>query len=226
MNDTERQNLDANDSTSPRDFFSRFQDGQKKSPNIITPAQVIGLTAANVFAGSDSTAITLRSVFYFLLRNPTKMERLLEELRSLDRGPASTPVLPAWADVHDLPYLSAVVKETLRCFPAVGLSLERIVPAGSTIICEHFLPPGTIVGCNAWTVHQDEEMFGDSTHLFIPERWLDVPKDEAKSMNAAMLSFGAGPRSCIGKNISLLEIYKAVPALLLSFEVSSFPVFI
>lgn len=69
--------------------------------------------------------------------------------------------------------------------------------------------------------------------VFRPERWLvDESKDEEKEkqrlkdMGSCMLQFGAGSRTCIGKNISLLEIYKVVPSLLRSFEVCLFYTFL
>jgi cytochrome P450 len=220
MNDPARLEIEAD--ASRRDFLSRFKEAQNKSPELITPRQVIGLTAGNVFAGSDTTACTLRAVFYLLLRNPEKMGKLLHELDQLEQTNDSESVpLVTWSEVRDLPYLGAVIKEALRCFPAVGLPLERIVPAAGMTVCGYFLPCETIVGCNAWALHQNQDIFGDDSDIFRPERWLDRPKDKIGAMNTYLLAFGAGSRSCIGKNISLLEIYKLVPTLLRTFEVGS-----
>ncbi len=82
------------------------------------------------------------------------------------------------------------------------------------------------MGVSAWVVHRNREIFGEDVEVFRPERWLvDEKKDREaeekriKDMGATMLQFGMGSRTCIGKNISLLEIYKLVPSVLRRFEV-------
>jgi cytochrome P450 len=127
--------------------------------------------------------------------------------------------LVKWNDVRDLPYLSAVIKEALRCHPAVGLVLERIVPAGGVTVAGEFFPAGTNIGCSAWTVHQDKNIFGADPEVFRPERWIEASEAKQSEMNGYLFAFGAGSRTCTGKNISLLEMHKLVPAVLRSFEV-------
>lgn len=130
----------------------------------------------------------------------------------------------SWAEAQQLPYLDAVVKEAFRIHPAAGLPLERVVPAGGATIAGHFVLGGTIVGCSAWVLHRNPSIFGADSAHFRPERWLESGgeggAERIKEMNAAMFHFGSGSRTCIGKNISLLEIYKVVPSLLRGFEVS------
>ena len=103
--------------------------------------------------------------------------------------------------------------------PAPGLIMERVVPPqGVEIIGEH-IPGGTIVGCNAWVIHRRAEVFGEDCDQFRPERWLDAGPEQLKLMKSSMFQFGSGARTCIGKNISLLEMYKMVPSFLLRFDV-------
>jgi cytochrome P450 len=68
------------------------------------------------------------------------------------------------------------------------------------ILGEH-IPGGTIVGCNAWVVHRRPEIFGEDVDIFRPERWLEASPAQLKEMKATMFQFGAGARTCIGKNI-------------------------
>ncbi|KAF5250384.1 hypothetical protein FANTH_4417 [Fusarium anthophilum] len=202
-----------------RDFLSRFLEASQKDPEFLTPERVLSLTTANMFAGSDTTAITLRAIFYFLLRNPETLQKLLDELEADDGRLFSDEGLVQWSDVHEsLPYLSAVIKESLRCHPAVGLPLERIVPSGGLEICGVYLPPGTIVGCSAWTVHRSEDIFGRDSSQFRPERWLEGSDEDNTRMNNFLFSFGGGARTCVGRHISYLEMYKLVPAVLKKFE--------
>lgn len=181
----------------------------------------------NILAGADTTATTLTAVLYHLLRNPAAHARLRAELEA---AALRRPV--AYADAAALPYLDAVVKEALRVHPGVGLLLERVVPAEGLALPAGggFLPAGTVVGMNAWVVNNDKAVYGPDADAFRPERWLrqdgeaeDAFEERAKRMRDTSLSFGAGRRVCLGKELSLFEIYKAVPTVLGLFDVSVFP---
>lgn len=207
--------------TARRDFLDRFLAANKKDPEFISDQRVLALTVANVFAGSDTTAITLRAVFYLLMKHPDKLEKLLRELGDANLGPKDQIVL--WDQARDLPYLSAVIQESLRMHPAVGLPLERIVPAQGLQVGDAIIPAGTTVGTTAWALHSKESIFGSEPLAYRPERWLEVSDSKRSEMNNALFSFGMGSRTCIGRNISLLEMYKLVPTMLRQFEVSCYP---
>lgn len=185
---------------------------------------MLALTVANMFAGSDTTAISLRTVFYQLLKQPALMARLVAELTEQKALGKFTrdDALVEWDEVRQLPYLGAVIKEALRFHPAAGLPLERVVPQRGATICGETVPGGTIVGCSAWVLHRDERVFGAQPEQFRPERWLECPPHQQSLMNNTLFAFGAGARTCIGKNIALLEMYKLVPAVLRTFEVSAY----
>ncbi|KAJ5240002.1 Cytochrome P450 [Penicillium chermesinum] len=210
-----------------RDFLARFLEAQKAHPNVVTDNQVFSYTVSNVNAGSDTTAISLRAILYYTLKTPRVSEKLDKELRlALDEGRISFPV--SWKQSQEqLPYLDAVIKEALRLHPAVGLLLERIVPEGGLQLPGGpYLPGRTIVGANPWTIHR-HSCFGKEVNSFIPERWLRAEgesesayQSRKQQMLRATFTFGAGPRTCIGKNISLLEIYKLIPSLLLRYKIS------
>ncbi|KAG8625266.1 hypothetical protein KVT40_007017 [Elsinoe batatas] len=204
-----------------RDFLSKFMEASKKDPEFITQRQVLALTVANIFAGSDTTAITLRAIFYYLLKNPEDLKCLREEISKARTAPEYTRTdgMFDWNQVRQLPFLDAVIKEALRCHPAAGLTLERIVPKGGTTISGVYLPAGTIVGANAWVTHRDKGIFGEDAAHWRPQRWLEADKETKRRMENHMFSFGMGSRTCIGKNISLLEMYKMVPAFLNRFEI-------
>lgn len=208
------------DGSQRRDFLSRFLEAGEKDPVFINPGRVLSLTAANMFAGSDTTAISLRAIFYYLLKTPNKLQRLRLELDEAEKeGKFSLQgKLVRWNEASRLPYLGAVIKEALRIHPAAGLPLERIVPEGGLHTNGHYIPASTIVGCNAWTIHRDRKVFGEDVDNFRPERWLEEPQ-RVSEMNQFLFSFGAGGRTCVGKNISYLEMYKLVPAVLRTFDV-------
>lgn len=205
-----------------RDFLSRFQEAHDKDPDFIGQDRVLALTVANMIAGSDTTAISLRAIFYNLVQNPDKLAKLHDELDEVakNRGASNRDEFLSWNDVRELPYLSAVINESLRTHPATGLPLERIVPSSGFNIDETILPAGTNVGCNAWVLHLDEKIWGPKPESWIPERWIDATPAQKQEMKNSLFSFGAGARTCIGKNISYLEMYKLVPAVLREFDVS------
>jgi cytochrome P450 len=204
----------------PRTFIDRFLEAQKANPKLIDDRQVVVYTMTNIVAGSDTTAISLRAIVYMLLRHPTVLEKLLKDL---ERANLDFPV--TWKQSQDVPYLEAVVQEALRLHPAVGFGLERVVPQkGLRMDDGTIIPGGAQVGMNAWVVHLNPA-FGPEPEEFRPERWLKY-EDEMEenyrarlaAMKRAYLVFGHGSRTCIGKNISLLEIYKLIPTLLMKFK--------
>jgi cytochrome P450 len=146
------------------------------------------------------------------------MKRLKDEISA-----ANLSELPQWKETSRLPYLGAVIKEAMRIHSPIGLILERIVPAGGVTICGHFFAEGTIVGCNPAVIGHSSEVYGKqySVDEFWPERWLEADEAQIVLMERCFLAFGSGKRTCIGKNISLLEIHKLVPLLLTKFTVRS-----
>ncbi|KAH7012964.1 pisatin demethylase [Ilyonectria destructans] len=205
----------------PRDFLSRFLETHYVHGSI-SEDQVMSLTQANINAGSDTTAISLRSIFYYLLKTPGCYKNLMAELEAAEaRGHfADTETcLVSWTEAQKLPYLDGVVKESLRIFPAVGLSMERMVPDEGLIIAGNFIPGGTIVGCSPWVINFRKDIFGNDADKFNPERWIEADESKMSKMKKYFFTFGMGSHTCIGKNISYLEIYKVVAAVLRNFKV-------
>lgn len=207
------------------DLLEQFLKAKNDHPDFFNDNRVLAMAASMTFAGSETTAISLAAVFYYLLRNPATLKKLREELDTAVtdgrlRNIAETQGCISWAESQRLPYFDACVKEAFRLHPAVGLPLERIVPADGVEVAGTYIPGGTIVGVSAWVLHKRPDLFGDEVEAFRPERWIDVTPERRKLMEGSLLHFGMGARTCIGKNISLLEIYKLVPSFLRRFDVS------
>ncbi|KAI0816187.1 cytochrome P450 [Xylaria sp. FL0064] len=214
------------------DLLSKFLAARDSRPEFMNDKLVLAMAVSMAFAGSETTAISLSAVFYNLLRNPAILARLRGELDDAARAGAFADNelgIVTWAESQRLPYLDACIKEAFRMYPAAGLPLERIVPEPGVDIAGHYVRGGTIVGCSAWLIHRRPEIFGDDVDVYRPERWLvdeslpEAQKEERerriREMNGHMFQFGMGARTCIGKNISLLEMYKVVPSLLRRFEI-------
>ena len=219
----ERANVESKEASSPNgplDLLSKFQEASKKHPEIMTPSRVLTMAVSMAFAGSETTAISLSAVFYYLLKNPRCYHKLIEELDVADsNGMLGTDDVVPVAAAQKMVYLDACIKEAFRLHPAAGLPLERITPAAGLNIAGEYIPGGTIVGCSAWIIHQRAEIFGHDVDTYRPERWIENTETKLKEMNGTMFQFGMGARTCIGKNISLLEIYKVVPSILRKFQV-------
>ncbi|KAJ0414361.1 putative benzoate 4-monooxygenase cytochrome P450 [Aspergillus carlsbadensis] len=205
-----------------RDFLSGFINALSKDPTIPKSALTAWATS-NVTAGSDTTSILTRSVIYQLLKHPSKLERLMAELEQAHSEGRLSPYV-TWHEAQQLPYLDAVIKEAGRLHPPFGLHLERHVPAEGALICGEHLPAGTIVGINSWAIHRREDPFGLDADDFWPERWLVEDEGQRRKMARALLTFGAGRRVCLGKHISILEIYKLIPSVFWRYKVSLFDV--
>jgi cytochrome P450 len=117
----------------------------------------------NINAGSDIISTTLRAVFYYLLKTPSRPSKLRSELDKAVSEDSISPLFVPWTESQTLPYLCAVIKEALRLHPALSLPLERVVPPTGLLrsdASKTFLPPGTVVGMNAWVLHRDKRIFG------------------------------------------------------------------
>ncbi len=144
----------------------------------------------------------MRSVFYHLLKNPKIYAQLQQEIdTATTQGSLSSP--PKYSEAIQLPLLCASVKEGMRLHPSVGLTMPRLVPKGGMILCDQYIPEGYSVGMNGAVVHYDKRVFGPDADQFRPQRWLER---DAKMMDKYMLHFGAGTRTCIGKNVSIYPI--------------------
>lgn len=131
-------------------------------------------------------------------------------------GTISDPV--TFKEAQAMPYLQAVIAEALRIHPAVGYILERTTPEGGTELAGRYFPGGVRVGVSAWALHQDPELYGKDVDVFRPERFLETNSKTSSLQHGQMFTFGAGARSCLGKNVSLLEMTKVIPQIVRQFD--------
>ena len=136
------KNLDLEDEDKQRmDFLSKYVARHRKDPLTYNDWYVLSGCASNMTAGSDTTAISLSAIMYFLMNNPEVTDKLREEA-SEHRSTAAHSRHFSFKETQEMPYLQAVIKEALRLHPAVGQPLERVVPAGGATIAGQFFPGG------------------------------------------------------------------------------------
>jgi cytochrome P450 len=151
------------------------------------------------------------------MKTPNTMTKLVKEIdAAFANGSLTHPI--QYSQAIKLPYLNAVIQESLRVFPPFAVPMPRYAPAAGLEVSGHYLKSGTKIGMNAMVVQFNKEVFGEDAHEFRPERWLES-EERYRAMNKAMLVFGAGTRTCIGKHLSNAEMYKVVPEILRRFTV-------
>ncbi|ESZ89640.1 cytochrome P450, putative (Eurofung) [Sclerotinia borealis F-4128] len=95
-----------------RDLLSRFLAAQVQNPGT-PPFALFSWIAGNIIAGSGTTAIVLRSLFYYLLKNPATLQNLISEFAAARRAGLLSN-FPTWKETQDLRYLNACVIEAQR----------------------------------------------------------------------------------------------------------------
>jgi cytochrome P450 len=167
----------------------RSADGSRA----LSDAEIRDEAVTLLLAGHETTAQALTWTWHLLARNPAASARLAGELASAlgDRPPEV-------ADVPNLPYTTAVFRESLRLYPPVW-ALARIATrpvqlAGLSV------PAGRTVVMSQWVVHRDPASF-DQPQAFRPERWLN----RFQPAPGSYFPFGAGSRICIGERFAMLE---------------------
>lgn len=207
------------------DFLDHFIEAKNADPEDVDDAQIVSWLMINVMAGADTTALTLKTAFYYCLRDERIWQRLREDLLVAGAREA-TPV--SYEIAHSVPYLEAVVREALRILPGISMPLERYVPKGGHRLSDgSFLPGGSIVGVNPYLIARTKDIYGDDVEEFRPERWLrderageTQEKFDARlaAMNSVDLTFGGGRRICIGQNLGLFQVCKVLATLVTSYE--------
>ncbi|KAI1380425.1 cytochrome P450 [Hypoxylon crocopeplum] len=200
-----------------QDLCQKFLEGQAKYPEDVSQDEVLGIIMSTIGAGADTTAGTLAYTLFLLAKCPAAKEKLQQELDEALRTGALNK-LPKWTEANKLPYLEAVLKESMRILPIAAWGLDRVVPAEGATIAGKFIPSGTVVGCQIDAMHQDPEVYGEDASVFRPERWLDANEEQKRRMDRAFLAFSAGKRICTGRHIAWLEMKKTLPLLFINFD--------
>ncbi len=171
-------------------------------------AQAIDELKQYLWAGTETTALTLAWALYETSRNPEAAERIRREGQEVygDREPTA-------ADYPALAYTRAVVQETMRLYPPIW-GLIRVA-SKPDVIAGKEIKPGDRVVLFAYGAHHNPK-FWDEPEAFRPERWMAGAAK--KQVKYSYLPFGGGKRSCIGGAMSQVENTLALSLLLRRFR--------
>ncbi|KXN81911.1 O-methylsterigmatocystin oxidoreductase [Leucoagaricus sp. SymC.cos] len=147
------------------------------------------VAAVSYVAGADTTVSTVLSFFLAMCLYPDVQKKAQSELDQVLNGR-----LPEFNDRPSLPYINAIVKEASRWYLVLPLALPHST-SEDDIYDGYFIPKGTIVIGNAWTILQDPEVYPDPEH-FIPERFLKDGQLDPDVQDPIVAFFGFGRRIC------------------------------
>lgn len=134
-----------NDDGDQRDMLGQLLAVRREKPSELSEGAVMDVAYSNVFAGSDTTGISIGAVLYYLCLNPSSYQRLKAEVdANAHLVDAETGLFP-FAAANAMPFLQACIWEGLRLHPAVGMSLPRVVPEGGFEIDGTYFPKGVSI---------------------------------------------------------------------------------
>ena len=181
-----RANLDGRE-----DILSLLLSARDDEGKGLSDQEILDQLLTLVFAGHETTAVMLAWAFYLLHKNKETLEKLHAEIDPVaeDADPES---------IAKLPYLEAVVNETLRLYPPVHVIHRKL--ARPFTLLGHALPVGTIVAAGAFATHRIESIYPEPER-FSPERFLNKSYSPFE-----FLPFGGGARRCIGAAFATYEM--------------------
>ena len=159
----------------------------------MTQLEIEQNAAVLIGAGSDTTATAIYGTLYLLLANPETYDRLRKEICTAF---TSKDEISIQGILDKLPYLQAVIDESLPVYPPALIGQVRIVPEGRDL-CGQWIPSGTTVLVNQYAAFHDPRNFGKPDE-FLPERWTGG-KEWAWEHREVVQAFSVGARNCIGK---------------------------
>lgn len=171
----------------------------------------------SLFGGHHGMGLTLTWALLELSRNPTIVAKLRLEIRSAKR---SSDSFPDFQSVHrKMPYLDAILYETLRVYPTVHATVRALNKSyaltaldGTPVV----LNRGTIVYISMYLLHREKSIWGPDAEEYKPERFLSG--GDAGKRNGYM-PFGYGGRSCAGYQFALLAAKTFLIMLLSEWDV-------
>jgi cytochrome P450 len=202
------------------ELFVDHSDGDAEG---LRPDDLMGFILTFVIAARDTTANTLCWLLYALSKNP-RVEKQLHTEMAAAFGSDHEPTTLTMDHIKSLTYLEATIKETVRLYPGGPFTVRQANQ--TTVLCgETLIRKGQIVGTCAWSMARNPLVWGPDAAEFKPERWIDPTTGALLHVPLTKYySFSAGPRTCIGKNLAMLEMRIVVANLLYRYEFKIDPI--
>ncbi|GMI73435.1 cytochrome P450, family 81, subfamily D, polypeptide 8 [Hibiscus trionum] len=183
---------------------------QQSDPLYYTDEIIKGFIMVIIFAGTDTSSVTIEWAMANLLNHPQVLKKARDEIDNL----IGQENLIEESDVPKLHYLQSIMYETLRLYPAAPLLIPHM-PSADCTIGGYDVPSGTVVLVNAWAIHRDPKVW-DEAESFKPERF--DGNGEKIEHSHKLLPFGLGRRACPGANLAQRMVGLALGSLIQCFE--------
>ncbi|KAL5716753.1 hypothetical protein ACHQM5_009877 [Ranunculus cassubicifolius] len=193
------------------DVLLEYEGEGEDEPNKISHRDLVILILEIFMAGTETTSSTTEWAMTELLRNPEIMRKVCTELADV----VGSDRMMEESDIEELPYLQAVVKETLRLHPPIPFLVPRKAVRDNNFMGYH-IPKDTQVLVNAWAIGRDSDAWDDPLS-FNPERFLGSEIDY-RGRHFEFIPFGAGRRICAGIPIAHQVLHLALGSLLHCFD--------
>jgi cytochrome P450 len=194
-------------------FLDLLLEANKKSENGLTDEEIREEVDTFMFAGHDTSTVTVGWTLFALSNYPEYQEKVHQELDEIFQG-EERPITPQ--DILKMQYLDKVVKETQRVIPVVPViarTLDQDLEIGGRVI-----PAGVMVVIHLACLHKDPQQFPEPER-FDPDRFL--PENIAKRHPYSFVPFSAGPRNCLGQKFALRNTKVLLASILRKFKVRS-----
>lgn len=171
----------------------------------------IANSAAQILTGGHTTVCTLQTFILAMVRNPDVQETARSEILRVI-GPNRMPAISDW---DDLPYVAAIVRETLRWHPVIPLLTRN--PIEDDVYNGYLVQKDTMIIVNYWAMLHDETIFPDHA-AFRPERWLEMNIN--RTNDPFEIAFGFGRRLCPGRASTKEMLFTLMASMLAVFKIS------
>ncbi|XP_047333555.1 geraniol 8-hydroxylase-like [Impatiens glandulifera] len=161
-------------------------------------------------AGTETTSNTLEWAMTELLRHPESMEKAKNELKRV----VGVGKQVEESDISVLPFLQAVIKETLRIHPPVPFYVRQVFT--EVDLCGYIVPKGVNVLVNVWAIGRDRDHW-ENPMEFKPERFLDS-KIDVRGHDFELIPFGGGRRICVGLSLAMRILPTVLGSLINLFD--------
>ncbi|KAL0087726.1 cytochrome P450 CYP5313 [Phycomyces blakesleeanus] len=202
------------------DILQIMIDTQKaaKEEDRLSTDDIISEITMFLVAGTETISGTMGFVFIELCRHKNVWLKLRDEIDGivLEEGKK----FPCQSQLKDLPYLNAVINETMRLNSIVSNGIDRIATRDIFMKGDVLVPEGTTVRCSPW-IAQTHPDYWPEPLSFNPDRWL--PGTDSKPNMEAYFPFSTGSRNCIGKTLAINEMRLVISALIKNFDLDDIP---
>ncbi|XP_019089627.1 PREDICTED: flavonoid 3'-monooxygenase-like [Camelina sativa] len=198
-----------------KDFLQHLMKLKEQEPDSEVPVTLNHVKAVlvdMVVGGTDTTTSTIEFAMAELIRNPELMKRAQQELDDV----VGKDNIVEESHITKLPYVVAIMKETLRLYPTVPLLVPHL-PTETSVVGGYTIPKNTKTFINVWSIQRDPQVWDNPTE-FRPERFLDNKSCDFTGTDYRFLPFGSGRRICVGVALAERVVLYTLATLLHSFD--------